>query len=178
MQRSCKDGGSGAMTGLATVFGPDKLDAIKLGGFEAELLAHFLADAAEGGGLKLDFGWNDLFALDGKVIRDARRAGLLRTLPVIPDLSRRSLVCGIGGGCFFCRVGIQQEFELRRIELLARHAEHASGQRVDGLAKHLDLRGLTLDDDIASGDFIKQVLAFGVVHFRQDQKQSTCHEDM
>lgn len=78
----------------------------------------------------------------------------------------------------FCRVGIQQEFELGRIKLLARHSEHASGQRVDGLAEHLDFRGLTVDDGIASGDFIKQMLAFGVVHFRQDEKQSTCHEDM
>jgi hypothetical protein len=38
----------------ADVFGPHKLNAVKLGGFEAELFAHFLADAAESGGLKLD----------------------------------------------------------------------------------------------------------------------------
>ena len=71
MQRSCREGGSGAMTGLATgssmrTYLPrTSWMRIELGGLEVELLAHFLADAAEGFGIEQDFGRIEFFALDG-----------------------------------------------------------------------------------------------------------------
>jgi hypothetical protein len=102
--RQRRDDGLGDGVVDADVFGTHELDAVEFGGLEAELLAHFLADAAEGGRLKLDFGGKEFFALDGKMIRDARGAGLLRTLFVILDLSRRSGVCGHGGVGLFCLV--------------------------------------------------------------------------
>ena len=72
-----------------------------------ELFADFLADAAKGGGIGEDFGgFEDFFLGDGQVFGDARGAGLLAGgLFVGGDFSRRSGVCGNGGGGFFCEVG-------------------------------------------------------------------------
>ena len=71
------------------------------------MFANFLADAAEGGGVGEDFGgFDEFFLADRQVLRDARGAGLLAGgLFVGENFSRRSEVCGIGGGGFFCEVG-------------------------------------------------------------------------
>ena len=132
----------GAGIVLADEFAAHELDADELGGFEVELLAHFLTDAAEGFGIEQDFGRIEFLPHDGQMFGDARGAGLFDRLLVGGDFSRRSWVCGSGGGVFFCGVGFQQEFELGGIEFFARYAEDAAGQRVDGLAQHEDLGGL------------------------------------
>ena len=51
--------------------------------------------------------------------------------------SRRSWVCGIGGGRFFCGFGIKQEFELGGIERLAFLVEELSQDQVDPLLEEL-----------------------------------------
>ena len=127
---------------LAHVFASHELDADELGGLEVELLAHFLADAAEGFGVEPHFGRIKLFAHHGQVIWDARGAGFCNRFLVGGYLSRRSWVCGSGGGGFFCEVAPEHEFELGGIELFARYAKDASGQCVDGLTQHQDLCGL------------------------------------
>jgi hypothetical protein len=77
--------------------------------------------------------------------------------------SRRSGVCGTGGGRFFWRI---EKFELGGVELLAALAEDAAAQGVDGLLEDEDLACLPLDNRIASGDLIKQALPFTVLHLR------------
>jgi hypothetical protein len=49
------------------------------------------------------------------------------------DFSRRSGVCGNGGGGFFCEVASEHEFELGGVELLAGLTEDAAAEDVDGL---------------------------------------------
>ena len=94
---------------------------------------------------------------DGQVLRDARRSRLLAELLAdLQVLSRRSVVCGIGGGRFFWRF---EEFELGGVELLAALAEDAAAQRVDGLLEDGDLR-------VALRDLAEQVLPFLVLHLR------------
>ena len=72
-----------------------------------ELFADFFADATPRAGLGEDFGrLDDFFLGEWQVFGDARGAGLLAGgLLVGGDFSRRSGVCGSGGGGFFCEVG-------------------------------------------------------------------------
>jgi len=70
-----------------------------------ELSAGFLADATPGGWICEDFGGFEDLLGDGKVFGDARGAGLFGGLPVGGDFSRRSGVCGSGGGGFFAASG-------------------------------------------------------------------------
>ncbi len=53
--------------------------------------------------------------------------------------SRRSGVCGIGGGGFFCGVGVQQEFELGGVERLAFLVVEAAEDFADLLAQQFVL---------------------------------------
>ncbi len=162
--RQRRDDGLGGGIVDADVFGPHELDAVELGWLEAELPAHFLAGAAEGGGFKPDFGGNDLFAPDGQMIRDAWGAGLLPALPVVFDFSRRSGDSGSGGVGLFCLIRPRHEFGPHGIELLAGDAEDASADGVDGLPQHEIFSGKTLDDGIAFGDFIEQLLFSRGIH--------------
>ncbi len=148
----------------ANEFGTHELDAVKLGGFEAELFADFFANAAEGGRVELNLGGNQLFALNGKMIGDAGGAGFGFLLFVILDLSRRSWGVGHGGVGLFCFDAFKQELQLRGIELFAGDAEDLARKGVNGLTQCNDLRRLALDDGIALGDFIKEVLFSGVGH--------------
>jgi hypothetical protein len=89
---------------------------------------------------------------------DARRTRLLAAwVAAAGILSRRSVVCGIGGGRFFWRV---EEFELGRVELFAGLAEDAAAEGVDGLLEDGDLR-------VALRDLAEQVLPFVVLHLRR-----------
>jgi len=148
------DEGDGGGVVLEEEFAAHELDADEFGGLEVELLAHFFADAAEFFGIEQDFGRIEFFADDGKVLGDAGGAGLFGGLFVSGDFSRRSWVCGIGGGGFFCKVASEHEFELGGIELLAGFAEDAAAERVDGLLQDDDLGGLAGDDLIALGDLV------------------------
>jgi len=130
----------------------------------------------EGGRVKLDFGGNDFLALDGQMVRDARRAGLWPALLVILDFKRRSWFCGHGGIGLFFRAAGEKEFELLGIELLTGYAEDATADGIDGLAQHQNLGSLTFDDGIALGDFIEQVLFPRGIHCWQIRKQSTCQK--
>ena len=105
--RQRADEGLGGGIVLADVFAAHELDADELGGLEVELLAHFLADAAEGFGIEQDLGRIEFLPDDGQVFGDARGAGLFGRFLVSGDLSRRSGVCGNGGGRFFCEVGLR-----------------------------------------------------------------------
>jgi len=55
--------------------------------------------------------------------------------------SRRSGVCGIGGGGFFCGIGIQQEFKLGGVECFALLVVEAAEDLVDLFAQELVLGG-------------------------------------
>lgn len=55
--------------------------------------------------------------------------------------SRRSGVCGIGGGGFFCGIGIQQEFELGGVECFALLVVEAAKDLADLFAQELVLGG-------------------------------------
>jgi hypothetical protein len=154
------DEGLGGGIVLADVFAAHELDADELGGFVVELLAHFLADAAEGFGIEQDFGRIEGFSNNRKMFRDAGGAGLFGRFPVSRDFSRRSGVCGNGGGGFFCEVSAEFEFELGGIELFTRYAEDPAAERVDGLFEHGNLGGLARDDLVALRDLVKQVLRF------------------
>ena len=150
----------------ADEFGTHELDAVKFGGLEAELFADFFANTTEGVGVELNFGGNQFFALNWKMIGDAGGAGLGLLLLVILDLGLRHIirgfvVCGVG---LLCLDAFEQELQLRGIKLLAGDAEDLARQCVDGLAQHNDLGRLALDDGIALGDFIKEVLFSGVGH--------------
>ena len=65
--------------------------------------------------------------------------------------SRRSWVCGNGGGRFFCRIGIQQEFELGGIERLALFVEELPKDLVDALVEQLVF-------EAQARDLVKQLL--------------------
>jgi len=80
------------------------------------------------------------------VFGDAWRAGPFGRLLVSGDFSRRSWVCGIGGGGFFCKVASEHEFELGGVELLAGGAEDSPAKSIDGLLQHNDLGGLAGDE--------------------------------
>jgi hypothetical protein len=163
MQRSNNDGGSGTTIGLAstsplrTYLPRTSPDAAELAALVVELLADFLADAPPLVRVGQHFGRvKDLFD-DGQVFGDARRTRLLAALAApVGILSRRSGVCRIGGGRFFCRV---EEFELGRVELLAAFAEDAAAEGVDGLFKHGDA-------PVAFRDLLEQALPFVVLHLR------------
>ena len=103
------------------------------------MLANFFADAAVGFGIEQDFGRVEFLADDGKVLGDARGAGLLLRFFVIGDFSCRSWVCGKGGGSFFCEIASEHKFELFKDE---------------------DLGGLARDDLIALCDLITELLHF------------------
>jgi hypothetical protein len=135
------------------VFGADDLEAVELGRMEAELFADFLADAAVGGGIELDFGGDVFFAYEGQVLGDAGGSGFGFALVVFFDFSRRSGVCGSGGCGLFCVIAFEKELELGGIELFAGGSEDAAGEGIDGLLEEDDLCGLVRDDGIAFGDF-------------------------
>ena len=146
------------------VFGADDLEAVKFGGFVAELFADFFADAAVGGGMELDFGGDVFFAYEGKVLGDAWGAGFGFALVVVFDFSRRSEVCGSGGCGLFCIIAFEEELELGGIELFAGGSEDAAGEGVDGLFEEGDLGGLVRDDGIAFGDFCQELLFAVAAH--------------
>ncbi len=98
-----------------------------------ELLAGFLTDATPSAWFGEDFGGLEDLLVDGQMFGDARGAGFFDNLLVGGDLSRRSWVCGIGGGGFFCEVGSEHEFELGGVELLAGGAKNSAAEHVDGL---------------------------------------------
>ena len=160
MQRSCREGwqrvdeGLGGGVVLEDEFATHELDAKELGGLEAELLADFFADAAEVVRVEQDFGRVEFLANDGKVLGDAWGAGLFGGFLVIGDFSRRSGVCGNGGGGFFCKVASEHEFELGGVELFAGLTEDAPTEGIDGLLKDDDLGGLARDDQVALGDLV------------------------
>ena len=158
--RQRADDGFGGGVVLADVFAAHDLDAEELGGFEAELLAHFLADAPVAVGIKQDFGRIEFLANLGKVFRDTCGAGLFGSLLMGRDFSRRSWVCGNGGGSFFCEIASEHEFELGGIELLAGLTEDPAAERVDALFEDDDFGGLARDDLVALRDLVKQALFF------------------
>ena len=119
-----------------------------------ELFAHFFADAAEVVRVEQDFGWIEFFADDGKVLGDAGGAGFFGGFLVSGDFSRRSWVCGIGSGGFFCEVASEHEFELGGIDLLAGCAEDLAAKGVDGLFEDNDLGSLARDDLVALCDLV------------------------
>ena len=137
----------------ADVFGANELYAEEFGGFVAELFADFLADAAIGGGVELDFGGEEFFVDDWEVLGDAGCAGFELALFVVLDFSRRSGVCGSGGFGLFCEVCFEQELELGGIEFFALGSEDAAGEGIDGLFEDEHLGCHALDDGIAFGDF-------------------------
>ena len=106
------DEGFGGGVVLEDEFATHKLDAKELGGLEAELFAHFFADAAEVVRIEQDFGRIELLADDGKVLGDTWGAGLFGGFFVSGDFSRWCWVCGDGGVGFFCEVASEHEFEL------------------------------------------------------------------
>ncbi len=94
-------------------------------------------DLAVGVGVGFDFVGDEPGLADGKVGDVARFAwGAL-----FGDgcFSRRSGVCGIGGGGFFCGVGVQQEFELGGVERLAFLVVEAAEDFADLLAQQFVL---------------------------------------
>ena len=70
--------------------------------------------------------------------------------------SRRSGVCGLGGGGFFCGIGIQQEFELGRVERLALLVEELPDDGVDTLAQQLVLDAQQFDLGPQAGVLVAQ----------------------
>ena len=130
------------------ILGADGADATEAAALIVELFADFLANATPGGGIGEDFGgFEDFFLGDGQVFGEARGAGLLAgELVVGGDFSRRSGVCGNGGGSFFCAVGVEQKQELGGIERFAFGTEDAADEGVDGLFKKDDLGGLAGND--------------------------------
>jgi hypothetical protein len=80
------------------------------------------------------------------------------------DFSRRSGVCGIGGGGFFCEVASEHEFELGGVERFAGFAEDPAAEGVDGLPEDDDFGSLARDDLVALGDHVQKVLSFALVH--------------
>ena len=146
------DEGLGGGVVLENEFAAHELDADEFGRLVVELLADFFADAAVGFGVEQDFGWVKFLANDGKVLRDARGAGLISGLLVSGDFSRRSWVCGNGGGGFFCEVASEQEFELGGVELFAGFTKNPAAERVDGLFEDEDLASLARDDLVALGN--------------------------
>ena len=70
--------------------------------------------------------------------------------------SRRSGVCGIGGGGFFCGVGVQQELELGGVEGLALLVVELPDDDIDALAQQLVLDAQLLDLGPQAGVFVAQ----------------------
>jgi hypothetical protein len=107
-----------------------------------------------GSGLMKGLPVGSFFTDDGKVLGDTWGAGLFGGFFVSGDFSRRSGVCGNGGGGFFCEVASEHEFELGGVELLAGLPEDAAAEGVDGLLEDDDLGGLTRDDFVALGALV------------------------
>ena len=69
--------------------------------------------------------------------------------------SRRGVPGGVG---FFCRVGLQEQFELGRVERLALLAEELAQDMVDLAAQQLVLLAQRCDLGIAGSDHVEQFL--------------------
>jgi hypothetical protein len=146
---------------LAHVFATHELDAEEFGRLVVELLTHFLANAPEAFGIGHDLGWVECFSNNRKVFRNAGSPSLfLGGLLVARDFSRRSWVCGNGGGSFLCETLSELEFKLGRIEFLARYAEDPAAESVDGLLELDDFGSLARDDLVALCDLVTQLLDF------------------
>jgi hypothetical protein len=91
-----------------------------------------------------------------------RDAGWTRSFPWAGGswFSRRSWVCGPGGHGLFCRIGIQQQFELSGVDRLALRTEQTPGERIHLLAEQVDHL-------VTPGDFIEQALSLPVGHLRK-----------
>jgi hypothetical protein len=87
-------------------------------------------------------------------------AFFLGGLFVARDFSRRSWVCGNGGGSFLCETLSELEFKLGWIELFARYAKDPAAQSVDGLLELDDFGSLARDDLVALCDLVTQLLDF------------------
>ena len=133
------DGHAGAFVCFlaAGVFVADVEVAPVAGGLVVELLGDFLADVLpEVGGLGDFVGVGD-FAGGGEVLDGffeprplAALAGFWGRL-----ISRRSCLSAAGGAGLFCRFGVEQEFELGGVELLAAGAEDLPGEFADAGAQ-------------------------------------------
>ena len=101
------DDGLGERVADPDILWADGADAAEAAALIVELFAGFLADAAPGGRVGENFGgFEDFFLADGQVFGDARGTGLLADFLLMGgNLSRRSGVCGSGGGGFFCKIG-------------------------------------------------------------------------
>lgn len=128
--------------GLSAGGNVDEADAEELGALEVEF-AHFLANAAEGGGICHDFRGIEGFLNDGKVFGDARMAGLgFGFLPVIEQRGFRGRAGSLGDWRGRGRVSAEHQHELGGIEIFAGSVEDAPAQRVDGLVVEGDFGSL------------------------------------
>jgi hypothetical protein len=80
--------------------------------------------------------------------------------------SRRSGVCGRGGGGFFCGVGVE-EFELGGIDAFAAFVKEAGEHQVDLFAQELVFEGQPLDVGTQAGILGEEFLFACGRHLRQ-----------
>lgn len=105
------------------------------GGLIVETIGAGAVDLAVSAGVGFDFVGDELDLANGEVgdVLGLARGALLDG----GRFSRRSGVCGIGGGSFFCGVGVQQEFKLGGVERLAFLVVEAAEDFADLLAQQL-----------------------------------------
>ena len=154
------DEGLGGGVVFEDEFAAHELDADKLSGLVVKLFADFFADAAEFFGIEQNLGRIEFFADDGKVLGDARCAGLLWRFFVIWDFSRRFGDCRSNVCCLFLEIPTEHQFELCWIDLFAGATEDSATEGVDGLFKDDNLSSLARDDLIALCDLVMELLYF------------------